>query len=71
MAYDKDRDHDLCAINADGLFPIVKTWVGLRADSVLRKHTLNFILRFAPQLNERDILAALGTEDFKTVMYYI
>jgi DNA-binding transcriptional LysR family regulator len=71
MAFDAEQDHDLVALNSDGLFPKVKTWVGLRIDTVLRKHTLNFILRFAPQLNERDILAALGTEDFKTVMYYI
>ncbi len=71
MAYDADSDKDLVALSADGLFPTVKTWIGLRSDTVLRKHTLNFILRFAPQLNERDILSALGSEDYKTVMYYI
>ena len=71
MAVDAKQDGDLVAIDATGLFPKVDTWIGLRSDSVLRKHTLDFMLKFAPHLDERIILSALGAEDFKTMMYYI
>ncbi|HEY9131273.1 MAG TPA: LysR substrate-binding domain-containing protein [Dyella sp.] len=52
---------DLRALAADHLFARCTTWIVLRRESVLREYVLEFIERFAPQLDRRDITRALAT----------
>jgi len=51
MAYECTDQDDLAAIDAEGLFPRVTTWLGFRRDSVLRGYMVEFISLFAPHLN--------------------
>jgi hypothetical protein len=47
---------------ADHLFPLCTTWIVLRRESVLREYVLEFIDRFAPHLDRRDVARALATD---------
>ena len=51
---------DLRALPADHLFARCTTWIVLRRESVLRDYVLEFIERFAPHLNRRDITRAMA-----------
>jgi LysR family cys regulon transcriptional activator len=50
MAYECADEKDLVALDAVGLFPRVKTWLGFRRDSVLRGYMADFASLFAPSL---------------------
>jgi len=51
---------DLRALQADHLFARCTTWIVLRRESVLREYVLEFIERFAPHLDRRDITRAMA-----------
>lgn len=57
MALDP-ADRDVVGIDIDGLLPACTTWIVLRRDRVLREYALEFIARFAPQLDRRDVRRA-------------
>lgn len=67
MAYECTDERDLVAIDADGLFPRVTTWLGFRRDSVLRDYMVDFISAFAPHLSPELIRAAAELESQKDV----
>ena len=50
MAYECTDEKDMKALDADGLFPRLTTWLGFRRDSVLRGYMVDFIGLFAPHL---------------------
>ncbi len=50
MAYDPQIDRDLCAVNAEHLFPASVTKIGFRKGTVLRGYMYDFIETFAPHL---------------------
>jgi len=50
MAYECADQEDLVALNAEGLFPRVTTWLGFRRDSVLRGYMVDFVSLLAPHL---------------------
>ncbi len=51
MAYECADERDMRALDADGLFPRLTTWLGFRRDSVLRRYMIDFIGLFAPHLS--------------------
>jgi len=52
MAHDCADRADLVAIDAAGLFPRSTTWIGFRRDTVLKRYMREFMLLFAPHLNQ-------------------
>ena len=50
MAWECQDKEDLVAIDAEGLFPRVRTWIGFRRDTVLRSYMVDFAALFAPHL---------------------
>jgi len=64
MAWECQDKKDLVAIDAAGLFPRVKTWIGFRRDTVLRGYMVDFAGFFAshltPELTQR--AASLETQ---------
>jgi DNA-binding transcriptional LysR family regulator len=52
-------DTDLDTLPADHLFPQCTTWIVLRREGVVREYVLEFIRRFAPHLDRRDVMRAL------------
>lgn len=64
MAFEEQDAVDLKAINAEGLFPEVTTWLGFPRDMVLRGYMVDFIHLFAPHYTPRLIrdAAALPTQ---------
>ncbi|MBX3689538.1 LysR substrate-binding domain-containing protein [Dokdonella sp.] len=55
---------DLRALSADDLFPTCTTWIVLRRDRVLRDFALEFIARFAPQIDRRDVRRAFDHDAY-------
>ncbi len=53
MAYDRERDSDLVAINAARIFPTSTTWVGFHRDRFLRDYMYAFLKLMVPGA-ERD-----------------
>jgi DNA-binding transcriptional LysR family regulator len=53
-------DDDLVALPADHLLPECTTWVVLRRDVVPREYMLEFVARFAPHLDRRDVTRVLA-----------
>jgi DNA-binding transcriptional LysR family regulator len=53
-----DDDNDLCRLPLGDLLPICTTWIALRRDRVLRDYALEFIARFAPHVDRRDVRRA-------------
>lgn len=53
------NDAGLHALPADHLFPQCTTWIVLRREAVLREFVLEFIARFAPHLDRRDVARVL------------
>ena len=51
MAWECQDKKDLVALDATGLFPRVKTWIGFRRDIVLRGYMVDFAALFAPHLS--------------------
>ncbi len=50
MSYECQDERDLEALDAEGLFPRVTTWLGYRRDAVLRDYMVDFMSLFAPHL---------------------
>jgi LysR family cys regulon transcriptional activator len=50
MAWECQDKEDLVALDAAGLFPRVKTWIGFRRDTVLRGYMVDFASLFASHL---------------------
>jgi LysR family cys regulon transcriptional activator len=50
MAWECQDKDDLVALDATGLFPRVKTWIGFRRDTVLRGYMVDFASLFATHL---------------------
>jgi len=50
MAFERADARDLLALDAEGLFPRLTTWLGFRRDTVLRSYMVDFMSLFAPQL---------------------
>jgi LysR family cys regulon transcriptional activator len=50
MAWECQDKEDLVALDATGLFPRVKTWIGFRRDTVLRGYMVDFASLFAAHL---------------------
>ncbi|MGI9290732.1 MAG: HTH-type transcriptional regulator CysB [Gammaproteobacteria bacterium] len=65
MAWECQDKQDLVALDAAGLFPRVRTWIGFRRDSVLRGYMVDFASLFAshllPELTQR--AASLETQE--------
>jgi LysR family cys regulon transcriptional activator len=59
MAYDKERDGNLVAIDASNLFPASTTFVGIRRDAYLRKFAYDFIELLAPHFDRKAVNDAL------------
>jgi LysR family cys regulon transcriptional activator len=59
MAYDKERDGNLVAIDASNLFPASTTFVGIRRDVYLRKFAYDFIELLAPHFDRKAVNDAL------------
>jgi len=59
MAYDKERDGSLVAIDASNLFPASTTFVGIRRDAYLRKFAYDFIELLAPHFDRKAVNDAL------------
>jgi LysR family cys regulon transcriptional activator len=57
MAYNPERDHLLCALDASHLFDASTTRIGIRKNSYLRGYVYDFIEMFAPHLR-RDVVDA-------------
>jgi LysR family cys regulon transcriptional activator len=57
MAYNPERDHLLCALDASHLFDPSTTRIGIRKNSYLRGYVYDFIEMFAPHLR-RDVVDA-------------
>jgi len=57
MALDP-ADRDVVGLEIEGLLPTCTTWIVLRRDRVLREYALEFIARFAPHLDRRDVRRA-------------
>ena len=55
MAYDKERDSDLVALEAGRLFPSCTTWIGFRKDRFLRDYMFAFLELMVPGVNRRGI----------------
>lgn len=55
MAYDRERDRDLVAIDATRLFPTCTTWIGFRKDRFLRDYMFAFLELMVPGLERRKI----------------
>ena len=67
MAYESKDEEDLKAIDAEGLFPEVTTWLGFPKDRVLRGYMEDFIHLFAPHYPLHMIRDAAGFETQKEV----
>ena len=67
MAYESKDEEDLKAIDAEGLFPEVTTWLGFPRDRVLRGYMEDFIHLFAPHYPLHMIRDAAGFETQKEV----
>ena len=52
MAVDEEKDADLCALDASGLFEPSTTKIGFRRATFLRSYTYDFIELFAPHLKK-------------------
>ncbi|NKB37372.1 MAG: HTH-type transcriptional regulator CysB [Gammaproteobacteria bacterium] len=63
MAFDKDLDKDLKAIDASHLFESSVTKIGFRRSTFLRSYMYDFIKIFAPHLQRELILRALDAPD--------
>jgi LysR family transcriptional regulator, cys regulon transcriptional activator len=59
MAYTPERDGNLKMLDASHLFPDNTTYVGLHRDAFLRDYIYDFIHLLVPELNRKNILAAL------------
>ncbi len=59
MAYDKQRDSSLVAINTLSLFPKLTTWVGFRRDRLLSEYMYEFLTRLVPGANRAGIDQAI------------
>ena len=59
MAYNPERDTNLCMLDASHLFPASTTYLGLRRDAFLRDYVYDFIHILVPELNRHKVLAAL------------
>jgi LysR family transcriptional regulator, cys regulon transcriptional activator len=60
MAYDRDNDADLVALDAAHLFESSVTNIGFRHGTYLRGYMYDFIEMFAPHLS-RDVVQASST----------
>ncbi|MEZ8143114.1 MULTISPECIES: HTH-type transcriptional regulator CysB [Enterovibrio] len=63
MAYDKDLDEDLVAIDASHIFDASTTRIGFRRGTVLRNYMYDFIESFAPHLDRNTIDTAMQIKD--------
>ncbi|HZV99437.1 MAG TPA: HTH-type transcriptional regulator CysB [Methylophilaceae bacterium] len=63
MAYDKERDTNLVALDASHLFPPSTTYLGIRRDAYLRGYTYGFIQFLAPHFDRKAVNAALKARD--------
>ncbi len=60
MAYDKDRDSNLVALDVSHLFPESTTYVGIRKDAYLRGFVYEFIRLLAPAYDKKAVKQALS-----------
>jgi LysR family cys regulon transcriptional activator len=60
MAFETQDEEDLLAIDTEGMFPEVTTWLGFARDTVLRGFMVDFIHLFAPHYSPRLIREAAG-----------
>ena len=60
MAFEPQDGEDLLALDSEGLFPEVTTWLGFPRDTVLRGYMVDFINLFAPHYGPRLIRDAAG-----------
>lgn len=60
MAYDPEQDSDLVALDAAHLFESSVTHIGFRKGTFLRRFMYDFIESFAPQLDQRQVDAAVA-----------
>jgi LysR family cys regulon transcriptional activator len=63
MAFEPQDSEDLIALDIEGLFPDVTTWLGFPRDTVLRGYMVDFIHLFAPQYETRLIREAASLPD--------
>lgn len=63
MAFDKERDNNLVAIDASHLFAPSTTYVGVRHDAYLRGYTYAFIQLLAPHFDRKAVDAARKAAD--------
>ena len=63
MAFDRERDTDLVAIDASHLFLPSRTYIGARKDTFIRRFMLDFVELFAGHLTPELVRAAFDTAD--------
>ena len=66
MAYDKERDSDLVALDATRLFPSCTTWIGFRKDRFLRDYMYSFLELMVPGAERQKIEDILSDPENKT-----
>ncbi|MEZ9523508.1 HTH-type transcriptional regulator CysB [Enterovibrio norvegicus] len=63
MAYDKELDNDLVAIDASHIFDASTTRIGFRRGTALRSYMYDFIESFAPHLTRERVDLAMTLKD--------
>jgi len=61
MAYESERDSDLLAIPAKGLFPTQTTWVGFRKDRFLLDYMHDFLEQVVPGISKERIAGYIAS----------
>lgn len=71
MAFDAATDSDLVALDASHLFESSVTRLGIRRGTFVRGYLYDFIARFAPHLNKKNVVAAaqLATAAERTALF--
>ena len=67
MAYEADKEPDLVAIDARGLFPRSTTWIGYRKDIILQPFMQDFIRLVSPRSHSIDFDALVDAQTQKEI----
>ncbi len=65
MAYDKESDSDLVALETTGVLPLCSTWIAFHPSLFLRQYMSEFIALFAPHVSKAQIEEAISRENAK------
>lgn len=63
MAFDRESDNDLVAIETKGVLPLCATWIAFHPSLFLRQFMKEFIQLFAPHVSKEQIEEAVSREN--------